>query len=54
VHDTTGLNKTCSHSTENLMNNMYNLNQYYNFGEAQTMSSLVMVYVNSNMLEQVL
>ena len=29
-------------------------NQYCNFGEAQTVSSLMMVYVNRNMLEQVL
>jgi len=50
----TGLNKTCSHGTENLMNDMYDWNQYCNFGEAQTVSSLMMVYVNRNMLEQVL
>jgi hypothetical protein len=32
----TGLSITCSHSTEILMNDIYNWNQYCNFGEAQT------------------
>ena len=30
------------------------LNQYCNFGEAQTTSSLMMAYVNQNMVEQLL
>ena len=36
----TELKKTCSHSTENIMNDIYNWNKYYNFGEVQTVSSL--------------
>ena len=44
----------CSHSTENFIKHMYNWNQYCNFGEAQTVSTLMMVYVNRNMLGQVI
>ena len=40
----------CSHSTDNFINHTYDWNQYCNFGEAQTMSSLMMVYLNRNML----
>ena len=49
---TTGPNKICSRNTENFINNTYNWNQYFNFSEAHTVSSLMMVNVNRNMLEQ--
>ena len=43
---TTGRNKVCSHSTENFITDTYTMKSNRDFGEAQTVSSLIMVYVN--------
>ena len=42
----------CSHNTDNLT--VYNQSQFCNFSEAQAEISVMMVYVNLNMLEQLL
>jgi len=50
-----GSHKPSSGSSQSVLRQSYNIdNQYCNFGEEQTLSSLMMVYVNRNMLEQLL
>ena len=50
-----GLHKPSSGSSMSVLRQSCNIDyQYCNFGEAQTVSSLMMVYVNRNMLEQLL
>jgi len=43
-----------SHSMKTSLTTCIDWNQYCNFGEAQAVSSLMMVYVNRNMLEKLL